>query len=134
MFREVLKVLLICAAAICMAIGLASGHAEAQWITRKTPGIPRTPDGKPDLTAPAPKQGNQPDFSVLWRISAMGYPNQVTTDLDAEDVDPTAASLFNERQDNLFVDDPATFRCVSEGPRLIYGANVGSARSRPDGG
>ena len=27
----------------------------AQWIHYPTPGIPRTPDGKPNLSAPAPK-------------------------------------------------------------------------------
>jgi hypothetical protein len=39
----------------------------AQWLTLPTPGIPRTADGKPDLTAPTPKTSwGKPDFSGQW--------------------------------------------------------------------
>jgi hypothetical protein len=42
-------------------------HAAAQWINLPTPGIPRTPAGKPDLHAPAPKtSGGKPDLSGMW--------------------------------------------------------------------
>ena len=35
----------------------------AQWLNLPTPGVPRTRDGKPDLTASAPKApGGKPDF------------------------------------------------------------------------
>jgi len=30
-------------------VTLATVTAEAQWVAVKTPGLPRTPDGKPDL-------------------------------------------------------------------------------------
>jgi hypothetical protein len=100
---------------------LIGSGAAAQWLTLKTPGLPRMPDGRPNLTAPAPRQARTPDLSGLWRISAVGYTNQVTTDLNDDEIDPSAAVLFNERQDNLFVDDPAAFRCLPGGPRLIYG-------------
>ena len=33
---------------------LLSAPATAQWINYPTPGIPRLPDGKPNLAAPAP--------------------------------------------------------------------------------
>ena len=41
--------------------------AAAQWLDRATPGIPRTPDGKPNLAAPAPRSPNGTiDFSGIW--------------------------------------------------------------------
>jgi hypothetical protein len=39
----------------------------AQWLNFRQPGIPRTADGKPDLTAPAPHAPDgKPDLSGLW--------------------------------------------------------------------
>ena len=39
----------------------------AQWLNYPTPGIPRTPDGKPNLSAPAPRTPDgKPDFSGIW--------------------------------------------------------------------
>jgi len=107
--------------ALSMIVGLGGSRVEAQWLTLKTPGIPRSPDGKPNLSAPAPTQAGKPDLTGLWRISAVGYTNQVTTDLSAEDIDPSAAALFSQRQNNLFRDDPAAFRCLPAGPPLFYG-------------
>jgi len=41
----------------------------AQWLHYPTPGIPRTPDGKPNLSAPAPKTPDgKPDLSGIWNI------------------------------------------------------------------
>ena len=34
---------------------MVAAPAGAQWLDRKTPGIPRTADGKPNLAAPAPR-------------------------------------------------------------------------------
>ncbi len=39
----------------------------AQWLNYPTPGIPRTADGKPNLSAPAPKMPDgRPDLSGIW--------------------------------------------------------------------
>jgi len=39
----------------------------AQWLNYPTPGIPRTPDGKPNLSAPAPRTADgKPDLSGVW--------------------------------------------------------------------
>ncbi len=46
---------------------LLSIAAHAQWLNYPTPGTPRTPDGKPDLAAPAPRAANgKPDLSGVW--------------------------------------------------------------------
>ncbi len=46
---------------------LVSSAAHAQWINYKEPGVPRTPDGKVNLSAPAPKAWDgKPDLSGLW--------------------------------------------------------------------
>jgi hypothetical protein len=39
----------------------------AQWLDYPTPGVPRTPDGKPNLNAACPRTADgKPDFSGLW--------------------------------------------------------------------
>src|SRR3989442_15030579 len=52
--------------AICLIA--MSVPASAQWLNYPNPRTPRTADGKPDLTAPAPKLADgTPDFSGIWR-------------------------------------------------------------------
>jgi len=44
----------------------------AQWPSFPTPGVPRTPDGKPILTGPAPRTADgKPDLSGLWENTWM---------------------------------------------------------------
>ena len=41
--------------------------AQAQWLNFPTPGVPRTKDGKPNLTAPTPRTADRkPDLSGVW--------------------------------------------------------------------
>ena len=52
-----------------IGIALASALAcQAQWLNYRDPKIPRTRDGQPNLTAPAPRASNgKPDLSGMWR-------------------------------------------------------------------
>jgi hypothetical protein len=46
---------------------LLSTGASAQWLNFPAPGTPRTPDGKPNLAAPAPRASDgKPDLSGVW--------------------------------------------------------------------
>jgi len=47
---------------------MLSDRVHAQWVHYRAPGTPRTPDGKPNLSARAPRASNgHPDLSGIWR-------------------------------------------------------------------
>jgi hypothetical protein len=77
----------------------------AQWLNYPTPGIPRTADGKPNLSAPAPKmKDGTPDLSGIWE-----HKNSRTTAyyLDREiPWKPAAEAVFKQNQANNQKDNP----------------------------
>jgi hypothetical protein len=95
---------------------LTCGFAPAQWLDLKTPGIPRLPDGTPNLAAPAPRtHDGKPDLSGIWRPSPP-YIGNIASDLKPGDApfQPWAAALFKQRRDNESKDDP-TGNCIPGG-------------------
>jgi hypothetical protein len=54
---------------------LLATELPAQWIHYPTAGVPRTRDGKPNLTGPAPRTRNgKPDFSGMWWTADTALP------------------------------------------------------------
>ena len=67
---------------LCATLLAASPMLLGQWLDWKTPGIPRTADGKPNLSAPAPRASDgKPDLSGLWQASGGGFVANIATDL-----------------------------------------------------
>jgi len=96
-----------------LLLSLLAAPASAQWLNYKTPGIPRTKDGKPNLTARAPRAADgKPDLSGLWSFAGLGHWTNIT---DVEML-PAAQALFNKRQETYGNDDPGT-QCLPEGSR-----------------
>src|SRR5262245_66560189 len=56
-------------ALLCVVAALQA--VSAQWLSHPTPGIPRLPNGKPDLAAKAPRTADgKPDLSGVWHTYA----------------------------------------------------------------
>ena len=51
--------------------------AQAQWVHIESPGIPRTRDGKPNLSAPAPRSAGKPDLSGIWIAQSSPIPDLI---------------------------------------------------------
>ena len=99
------------AALVCVL----SAPATAQWINYPTPGIPRLPDGKPNLSAPTPRTPEgKPDLSGIWRAGRAGeygYDYNVAQNLKPEDVQPWAKALRLQRVQDFRKDSPLA-RCL----------------------
>ena len=97
---------------ITLALGLVSACLQAQWINQPTAGIPRTADGKPNLTAPVPNAPDgKPDLSGLWTLRPTGGG---ISQLKPEEIKPWAQTLFKQREEDLGRDDPS-IQCLPDG-------------------
>jgi hypothetical protein len=103
------------------ALLLAASLLPAQWLSPKTLGIPRTPDGKPNLVAKGPRTPDRkPDLSGLWALSDETYWHDIGANLGPEGVplQPWAAALYRERRENEGKDNPIA-RCMPAGVPTI---------------
>jgi hypothetical protein len=103
--------------AIAAALCLVPISLCAQWLDWRTPGIPRTADGKPNLKAPAPRTPDgKPDLSGMWQPEITPYRFDVIQDLKDEAIfRPAAEAIFKERVADFRRDDPVT-NCLPGGP------------------
>ncbi|MBZ5634553.1 MAG: hypothetical protein LAO55_15625 [Acidobacteriia bacterium] len=102
-------------AAVSAALTLAP--AFAQWQNLKTPGIPRTKDGKADLNAPAPKlPDGKPDLSGIWNPNPK-YLRNIAVDLGTADLPmrPWAQELFNVRSTGALSHLEPDANCLPQG-------------------
>ena len=100
----------------------------AQWMQHRTPGIPRTADGRPNLTAPTPRTGDgHPDLTGLWdMISDTAVGNVAVRnvgDLKPADIQSWAQALVQQRAENFGKDNPH-YRCLPEGPGYSTGGGM----------
>jgi hypothetical protein len=105
-----------------LAIGIAllfmtAGPVGSQWLTIPLPGTPRTPDGHPNLTAPAPRtRDGKPDLSGIWRRNTPGVNYLVDLAAGGAQIlmQPWAESLYRTRQENQSKDRPSG-KCLPHG-------------------
>ena len=87
----------------------------AQWVNVTVPNTPRTPDGKPNLDAPAPRSSDgKLDLSGIWRVADGRYLQNIAVDIGEAPFQPWAAALFKERADALGKGRPSQ-HCIPHG-------------------
>ena len=52
------------------ALVAAPLYLNAQWAVYRDPNVPRTRDGKPNMSAPAPRLNGKPDLSGIWQAES----------------------------------------------------------------
>jgi hypothetical protein len=57
----------ICGMVLVLCLGMFVSVVHGQWPNYPAPGIARSRDGRPDLTADVPRVGGHPDLSGLWQ-------------------------------------------------------------------
>lgn len=108
------RILLVIASVLAVEF-VVSGLANTQGLHVPDPRLPRTPDGKPNLSAPAPTMPDgKPDVSGIWRSASDKYLTNLAADLVKLPFQSWAAALYKQRQANKGKDRPSG-RCLPRG-------------------
>jgi len=100
-----------------ISAALTVATASAQWPALKTPGIPRTKDGKVDLNAPAPKTAaGRVDLSGIWNPNPKFLRN-IAVDLGKSDLPmrPWAQELYSVRSSGALSHLEPDANCLPQG-------------------
>ena len=94
---------------LVIALLIVGSHAvDAQWVRYPTPGLPRTADGKPILTARTPRAANgKPDLSGVWHVQPTGLAEMKRlfgNDVDAIDVPGMEIDTISKYAINILQD------------------------------
>jgi hypothetical protein len=115
------------ASLIAVVMVALSAPLAAQWLNQPTPGMPRTPDGKPNLSAPAPRTPDgKPDLSGLWNKNSPKYHRNIAADLKPEEIQPWARALVEQRREDLGR-EYMNVQCVPLGPGYATSADITGA-------
>ena len=129
--------------AVAIALAAAPLFVQAQWLDHRTPGIPRTADGKPNFSARTPRAADgKPNLSGLWQTESAppamlqrlipGATNgageeplsqyfiNILSDFKPGDepLRPEAAAVFQQRAKKFSTESPLS-HCLPEGMPLL---------------
>jgi hypothetical protein len=110
-------------ASLIVVAVMLSTPASAQWLNQPTAELPRTPDGKPNLSAPTPRAPDgKPDLSGLWTKISPKYSRNIAADLKPDEIQAWARALVEERRENLGK-EYMNVKCVPLGPGYVTAAD-----------
>jgi hypothetical protein len=113
-------------AAVATAVLLAATAAGAQWRNLPTAGLPLGPDGKVNMSAPAPRTSSgKPDLSGIYTPNYRYFQN-LAADIGIENVPMTAEArkIHTARATGLLGYDEPDAHCLPQGVPKINSAPV----------
>jgi hypothetical protein len=106
-----------------LVLSLFAAAAPAQWLNYPVPGVPRTRNGKPDLTARAPRINGKPDLSGAWHVEPTSLKEMKRLyGNDIDDLSPSGmeADTISKYAINILVDfTPAESPLRPEGAAIL---------------
>src|SRR5262245_57852534 len=106
------------AASVMFLFG-ASLTANAQWAKFRDPAVPRGKDGKPNLSAPAPRLAGKPDLSGIWMPESAPLA-EIKQFLLAGEINGLGEDLPSKYFFNFFADFPMGQEPFQPEPGAIY--------------